>query len=247
LVYGTVLVSEKNLPIINETFISGLSDLGAAILPWDPEQDSILVSFSDPGLHFIDDHYTTLRNVVVEGQVIIESRDSMYIAASAILKNVILKSPVVYVEDGFTGTLQIFASEKIILGENVHLLYPSVLGLEEQLFPEEECAQISIASRSQVIGSVFLFSRNENFRFPVQLNISSGAAIDGFVYCKGETQLRGTVNGHLYTEKFYLETKSSGYENHLLDATIQNRLPADFVYIGLLNNDEKLSRIEWLN
>lgn len=247
MVYGTTGVSEKNLPPVDEQFISQLGKTEALIQPWDNDADSIAASFSGNALHFIDDGYTMLQNIVVNGQVMIESRDSIFVSSSAQLENVILKSPVVYFEDGFTGNAQVFATKRIVLGKNVHLLYPSVLGLIEEEFPTEENAEVVLCEQSQLIGSVFLFSREENFRLPVQLNVGLNAAIDGFAYCRGKTQLMGTVNGHLYTDKFYLETRASKYENHLLNAKLLDQLPDDFVYINLLKTESKLKRIEWLN
>lgn len=247
LFYGTNLPSERNLPPINEKFIEQLNQVSGELLPWDKEADSIHVSFAEAAQHFISDDIISLQNMMITGQIMIEAKDSIYVAANTNLKNIILKSKVIYIEKGFSGTLQIFASEKIILEEEVVLLYPSVLGLVEEEFPKEANAEITLGERSQVIGSVFLYSKDENFRLPVQLNIAKEAAIDGFVYCRGKTQHRGIVNGHLYTDKFYLKTASSTYENHLLDAQILNRLPEDFIYINLLKSTTKLSRIEWLD
>lgn len=244
--YGTQSKSERNLPPIDEQFLNQVFDVQAEILEWDKAEDSIRVSFSEIGKHFISDSYTSLVNIVVDGQVMIESKDSIFVGASAQLNHVILKSPIVYFENGFKGNAQVFASSKIVLEENVCLKYPSVLGLIEEEFPKENQAEITLHERSQVIGSVFLFSREENFRLPVQLNVATESEIDGLVYCKGKTQLLGTINGNLYTDKFYLKTKSSTYENHLLDAKILDQLPADFVYINLLKTENQLTRMEWL-
>lgn len=244
--YGTKSNSERNLPPIDELFLSQVFDVQAEILQWDQSEDSIQVSFAETGKHFISDSYTSLVNIVIDGQVMIESRDSIFVGATAELNHVILKSPIIYFENGFTGNAQVFASHKIVLGENVCLKYPSVLGLIEEEFPKETNAEITLSERSQVIGSVFLLSRNENFRLPVQLNVAAESQIDGLVYCKGKTQLCGTVNGHLYTDKFYLKTKASTYENHLLDAKVLDQLPEDFIYINLLKGENQLTRLAWL-
>jgi hypothetical protein len=245
--YGTRGLSAKNLPPLDEAYISSLAAVRSDFVGWDNSEDSIFVSFAEAPLHFVDDGTVTLANIVLEGQIMIESRDSIYVAATAQLENVILKSPVIYIQNGFSGTVQLLGSKKVVLEENVRLLYPSVIGLVEEEFPAEHSSQITIGSRSQVIGSVFLFSRDPNFRLPVQLNIAPFSAIDGFVYCNGKTQLRGTVNGHLYTDKFYLETQSSKYENHLLDAKVLDQLPEEFIYINLVKSTNPLKRIEWLD
>ena len=133
------------------------------------------------------------------------------------------------------------------LKNKVLLKYPSVLGLIETLIPNEYSAEILIGAKSQVLGSVFAISEAPNFRMPVQISIDKDAEVDGLVYCQGRTQLKGTVNGNLYTQKFYLETPSSKYENHLLDAKILNSLPSDFVSVSLFENSNTLTQITWLN
>ena len=64
--------------------------------------------------------------------------------------------------------------------------------------------------------------------------IDKGAVVSGFVYCNGETELKGTINGAIYTQSFYLKTASSAYQNHLLNAEILNQLPEEFIPIPLL-------------
>lgn len=247
LIYGSYTAADRNIPPVDEAFLAQVYDMHAAVLPWDPGRDSVTVSFYEEGVHFVSDESIDLTNQVIRGQVIIESKDSIFVSAAAQLDHVILRSPIVYFEAGFTGSVQVFSSKRITLENNIRLLYPSVLGLIEEDFPTSSNATITLGPQSQVLGSVFLLSRQENFRLPVQLTIGREAQVDGLVYCKGRTQLEGTVNGHLYTDKFYLKTKASTYENHLLDAQVLNQLPTDFVYINLLKSTNHLTRLEWLN
>lgn len=246
MIYGTEIPSSRNLPAVSEAFLNEVNSFDATVQPWDNEEDSIQVSFTENAQHFISDQSVSLENIFLDGQIIIESKDSIYVSASAQLNHVILKSPVVYFASGFVGNVQVFATERVECETGVLLKYPSVVGLVEELFPTEKSAEIKLHEKSQIIGSVFLLSKNENFRMPVQLTIGKEAAIDGFAYCQGRTQLEGTVNGHLFTGKFYLKTNSSTYENHLLDAKITNQLPDEFVYIPLLKNDQALTRLSWL-
>lgn len=246
MIYGTTGVSERSLPAVSPDFISNISASTGEIRIWENDQDSVVNSFAEEGIHFIDDNFTSLENIYLSGQIIIESKDSIYVSASAQLDHVILKSPVIYIEKGFIGTAQFLATERIVLEEEVTLLYPSVVGIIESDFSKEKNAQITIGEKSHVIGSVFALSENPNFRLPVQLSIEKEAEVDGLVYCQGRVQLKGTVKGNLFTQKFYLETAASKYENHLLDAKILNALPEDFVYISLFENANPLTQIQWL-
>lgn len=246
MIYGSISDAEKSLPKINNEFTRNLNEFDAEIVDWE-DTDSVVVSFSEIGKHFIAGSYLSLKDVFVEGQVIIEAKDSIFVSASTHLDKVILKSEVIYIESGFVGNAQFFASERIVLEDQVLLNYPSVLGLIETTIPKEQSAEILIGEKSQVLGSVFAISEAPNFRMPIQISIDRDAEVDGLVYCQGRIQLKGTVNGNLYTQKFYLETPSSKYENHLLDAKILDQLPADFVSVSLFENTNTLTQIAWLD
>ena len=246
LVYGGQHTSTNALPEIDPVILDEVTKLNGQFQKWE-QRDSIKNSFANPGLHFIDDNFLSLEDEVVEGHVILEARDSIFIGAQAELSDIIIKAPVVYIESGFEGNLQIIATEKITLENNVLLRYPSVLSLIETTFPKTQNAQISIGKQSQVLGTVLALSQVPNFRKPVQLSIAEEAEVDGLVYCKGKTELKGTINGTIYTEKFYLKTLASSYENHLLDATIKNDLPKEFVTVDLFRKSKNLTTIAWLN
>ena len=245
LIYGSKSNSGKAIPPINNGFIQEVQNINGELRKWD-NPDSVCCSFFDKPIHFISDGVISFSDNVLDGHVYIESRDSIFISSDTDLDQVIVKSRVVYVQNGFKGSLQIYATEKIVLEEGVQLLYPSVLGIIEETFPEEKNAEIIINSKSQVIGSVFAISEAPNFRKPVQITIGEDAQVNGLIYNQGRTQLKGTVNGSLYTKKFYLETPSSKYENHLLNATIKNDLPEDFVFIPIIESREPLTKILWL-
>lgn len=246
-VYGTVQESQKQLPPVNPNFTDGLNQVFTEIEFWRGDEDSIVVSFADKGKHYLNDRFIILDQCVVKGQVMLEAADSIFVSRNAVIEHAILKSKVVYVESGFSGTLQIFASQKILLGEAVQLRYPSVLGVIEEEFPTQIAAEISLGEKSQVIGAVFMTSAQPNFRLLPTLNIVAGAEVDGLVYCAGKTQLRGTIKGGLYSEKLFLRTASSAYENHLLDGQLLDQLPPNFVVPNLLNENTHLKHIAWLN
>ncbi|NOQ74879.1 MAG: hypothetical protein GQ574_22890 [Crocinitomix sp.] len=246
LVYGTVKTANKQLPSLQSNFLEELIQVNGELTEWNEDEDSIIVSFGGNAAHFLSDRYITIQNTVIKGQVIVEARDSIFVGRNAIIENAVLKSKVIYIEAGFSGTAQIFASERIIIEEDVSLKYPSVLCLIEEQFSTEKSAEIYIGEGSQVIGTVFMFSKTPNFRKPPMLTIESEGEIDGLVYCAGKTQLKGIINGSLFTEKLFLKTGSSAYENHLLNGKILDQLPKDFVTANLFETTEVLQQIAWL-
>ena len=246
MVYGLVKPANKQLPTIKTDFVENVASLTQNIILWSQDVDSINVSFLEEAQHFVSDGFMHLDEMVINGQIILEAKDSIFIGQNATINNAIIKSKIVYIETGFSGTVQIFASEKIIIEEFVQLKYPSVVGLIEEDFPVNRPAEITIAQNSQIIGTVFMLSKKPNFRMLPKLTIETNAEIDGLVYCSGRTQLKGTIKGSLFSQKLYLKTASSAYENHLLDGQILKTLPDNFMAANLLEETTLLKQIAWL-
>ena len=227
LIYGPVSTSETRLPEMNRALLDQMyTPLPMAPLPWE-QIDTITNSFEDPPLRFFSEGPISIDAGVVSGQVMIESADSIYVDGDAELEHVILKSPIVYFEEGFEGCVQVLAEHRVITEPHVKLVYPSVISVVERT-PQVSNSTIQLGEHSAVIGSVVLTSRQPDFRKEVLLDIQPGAMVAGQAFCNGKTQLKGKVNGQLFTKKFYLKTASSTYENHLLNAEIIQDLPDNF-------------------
>ncbi len=247
LLYGKKEKAEKTLPKINSEFLLNMNLVEGEKTDWNNEIEFLNCPFDSIPIHFFSENSILIENnQSFSGQIIIESTDSIVVSPFCTLKDVILKSPKIIVQSGFRGNFQCMASEKIVIEEDVILEYPSVLGLVE-IQQRDESSFIIIGENSQIIGSVFLLSEVANFRKPIQLTIEENTIVNGFVYCNGETQLKGKINGSIYTQAFFLETKASSYQNHLLDAEIKNDLPEEFIPIPLLEESNKMKIIQWLN
>ncbi len=75
-----------------------------------------------------------------------------------------------------------------------------------------------------------MVSQNSNFRKPIQLKVYPTALVSGLVYNAGESEMRGSIIGHFYTNALRLYSGGSDNSNHLLDCTISStQLPAYFM------------------
>jgi len=246
LIYGQQKTSEKQLPKINSDLILQINQSSGEQQEWNNEVLNYHVPFDSITVHFISNAPIIIQNQNLSGKIIIESTDSVIISNEAMLKDIIIKSPKIIIENGFRGNIQCLATEIIRIEENVILEYPSVLSLIE-IQQKEQKSSIQIAENTQIVGSVFLMSEVPNFRNPISLDISDQSIVNGFVYCNGQTELKGTVNGSIYTQSFYLKTASSAYQNHLLNAQILNNLPKEFIPIPLLEMSDQIKIVQWLN
>lgn len=249
---GTEKKSEKQLPSLNyyisnldfERIISEKEVVHLDVLP----QDSVF-SFQKATNLYEKSIPISIRERLM-GNLIIASKDSIIVSNSASLDNVILVAPKVRFEAGFEGSVQVFAEKGVVLEENVILNYPSSIYLkdEDSDFRRNDTVKVEIKKDAHLLGGILMTSTSPDFRNLIKLDIEDDASVVGLIYNQGETQLRGKIIGSIYTTRFYLNTKSSSYTNHLLDAEINSRkLPDYFIYPNWLEGNElKEEIIQWL-
>src|SRR5690554_427725 len=249
---GRKQIAEKRLPQLNKqitalNFETITSDKGVFYLDVLPEDSTF--SFQNETQLF-EKGFPLIIREKLSGNLIISSKDSIYVSNSAQLNNIILIAPLVRFEEGFEGTVQVFSEKQVVLEENVLLNYPSSIYLNDQNidFRRGDTAIVVFKENAHLLGGVLITSTSPDYRNPVKLDISKDASIVGLVYNQGETQLKGRIIGSLYTNSFYLNTKSSSYTNHLMDAEINGQIiPEYFVFPNWLNNNnEKEAFIRWL-
>ncbi len=231
LVYGSLKKSERYLPKLRkeyqnlryEDFVSNTHKLEKIHL------DSVY-SFDT-----ITSLYTSIEPIYIQnniqGNVIIHSFDSIVVSSKAILTNVILIAPKIRFEKNGKSSLQVIASKSIVCEEGVRLTYPSTLVLNEQQSEiDGHNHQILLYEHSQVLGGILMVSQNSNFRKPMQLKVFPTALVSGLIYNAGESEMRGSVIGHFYTNALRLYSGGSDNSNHLLDCTISStQLPTYFM------------------
>lgn len=244
LFFGSLTESETSLPIIRNEFknisLETYFSYGKN-LEWTNRDSSFLFSNKTTVI-------SQIAPIVIEnelkGNVIVHSFDSIYVRNTAKLEHIILIAPKIRFEKGFKGTLQAIAHELLVCEENVSLLYPSVLILNEQQIAQPgDVHGIFMSPDSKVLGGILMVTQKMDFRFPIKLNMNR-ALVAGFVFNQGSSQIQGKLIGSIYTSQIHLKTKTQEYKNHLLDATISSALlPKKFVYPNWLKSDEQLNPI----
>jgi hypothetical protein len=250
---GEKFTAAKKLPQLHDylkefDIDDWLNEREANLLERLPDDSSFLFS-EKTGL------YESINPIFIEeqrlyGNLIIHSYDSIYVSANSELENVILISPIVHFETGFEGSIQVFADERIILDNFVKLMYPTVLWLKDrdEAYHRTREAVVEIGEESAVAGTIVMTSKSPDFRIPEKLSMLKGSYFAGNIYNQGETELKGTILGSIYTKNFHLETKNATYTNHLVDAVIDGTaLPKYFVLPYFFESPQSNDRlIKWL-
>ena len=153
-----------------------------------------------------------------KGFVKIISSQQITVDQNSTLEDVELIAPVIKFQNGFTGKVHAVARDSIVVGEHVTLNFPSSLTITDSNF--ENYPSIVIQKNASVSGLVRQFKKvPETDSYP-QLFISKDAIFKGSIYNVGNTELRGTVEGSLYTHSFIAYVDGRIYRNYIFDGKI---------------------------
>lgn len=246
-VYGEIRRSTSSLPALDIAFKNQLNQLlnsNVGFLSDNrvhfSEHMKLANSFESPTQYIYGD-VLRLSDVDIQGNVLIKATVQIMVNAKSNLKDVVLVAPKIDIGNGFKGTLQAFASEKINVGKGAILEYPSTIVVDKGNVSNPEDGQdsnIVIEKGATIRGSVSYFENIEKKSFVPQIVISLNASVFGEVYCEKNLELKGSVVGNVITDSFIAMENGSVYQNHLFQGTINaSLLPKQ--YVGLLLNEEK--------
>lgn len=254
-VEGEIKQSEKRMPELNKNMIDynviqleGKPETQDSLIWFEAIQDKDTISndFNKRTLTVYSEQRIILENKIISGNVILKSNQGIEIGSSVKIRDAIFYAPYVSIKDDFQGSLQVFASDSIKIGENSHLLFPSVIALLNKK-ESKTSSFISIGKKTDLTGALVLYREKEQQKNSSILKIEKEAKINGQVYCNSLVDLKGCINGSLYCKRFILKTPSSVYENHLLDATVNfEGLSKFYTGVSLLESINKKEVIRWL-
>ena len=252
LVYGRINRNATELPKIHNTpAVERLlkeNPSGAEFFELDQGMNRFQ-SFTNKTLIFETNQPLFLSEIQLAGNILIRSSQKIIVEPTALLEDVILIAPEVEVKSFVQGTFQVLASENIELKENVTLSYPSSLILiseNEDISPynnpSDQKRGIQIREKANVKGSVVYISKSFKEDNKAQVFIDKDALIKGEVYCNKNLELRGLVQGSVYTKNFVTREYGGIYINHLFNGSIDSTvLPDQYagVFIGSKNKVAK--------
>jgi len=234
LVFGKTSFSQSELPKLDSQWISYVKSLYSNALMQENELNNLSLemknSFKDKAKIVYKASPISLNQGEIHGNIILKSATSITVNAGVSLIDVILIAPRIDIRSNVKGTFQAFAQKQIKVGDNCKLNFPSALVLYKKETTEEiknTESPIEIGVNSRVEGSVvFLREKNKiNKRFrrgiKTHLKIKENVFVSGEVYCQGNMELLGTINGSCYTERFVANQFSSKYINHIYNGEIK--------------------------
>ncbi len=210
-------------------------------------------SFLKPTIKIHSSNEILLENLVLIGNICIQSDERIKLSSSSIIKDIILIAPIIEIEDNVTGNFQAISEKEILIGKNCKLNYPSSLVL---LPPKStttnnivENQSIFIDTNTEIRGSILCFKPNlesyENNNFKTDVFLNNSTKIIGEIYCEGNLELKGKVIGSVYTNQFITNAFGTIYINHIFGGEITNEnFPESFC--GIIFERKTKNIAKWL-
>ncbi|WP_306013954.1 MULTISPECIES: hypothetical protein [unclassified Allomuricauda] len=256
LVYGNSYRSQGQLPSIHQEAKQQLQQFTSTYQNFKGNRTNLRAdtdvknSFTNETL-LIEDNLVELGNVSLSGNIVIRATNEIRINSTARLRDVVLIAPRIAIGDGVKGSFQAISSERIMVGNNCQLEYPTVLAVNSN--PSKTTTinrtrepAISIGRRSIVAGSVVYLDKKEQGGLPLFMTIDEGAKVAGEIYCEQSLELKGSVYGSVITDSFVAFENGNTYLNHLFNGEINaSLLPKEFS--GLVYGDKQInSVVKWM-
>lgn len=252
LVFGKTSDSKSQLPIIeNKPEEYWLRYFDKNVGPQDSLVDlskapqRLQHSFSKKTVIYYSVERVNINSYNLSGNMMLISSENITVSSSARLEQVILVAPTITIQKGFKGSLHAIASDTLII-EGGQFSYPSSCLM---IAKSKDIPYLKVSKGTDFRGCLASFEQRKTRRNNnVAVEIEEGAEINGAVYCQGNFELMGKVNGNVFTNNFLLTTPSGIYENHLLNGQIdRSKLDENFATFPLEGFANKSEPIVWLN
>lgn len=171
----------------------------------------------------------TLRDSLA-GNIVICSGTAVTILEAGHLEGAIIIAPTITVEEGFTGSVQLFSTHSILIGQNVNLTYPSSLVLMGQASD----SIIHLRRGTRVEGLTVIQGYSQQQESAGIFRLDAGALFHGAAYINGSSDIQGEVRGHLTTKRVHASVDGQFYGNHILDGKLNFDLKSPYMPASLL-------------
>ncbi len=222
-----------------------LDDSGIEIINYDEiENDGLTNSFYSPTIIVFEPENITL-NSIISGNIVIVSESDIFIERGSKLEDVLIYAKNIFIESGFTGSLQCFAEDTLIVSQNCNLTYPSTIATIH-LDEKENKSHLKLESGIQFSGTILQYGKKSKKYSKPEIIILKDALITGQIYATGSLELLSDVNGSVYTNSLVLSKPSARYINHISDIKINlTKLPMGFVGSSLFTESHPAKIIKW--
>lgn len=232
--------SNKDLPSVDSTYLQLMRDL---------RNPSVSVSQIPLEYHsFSNDviyaSVTDNEDIYAKGRIILYG-DKIHISSSCKISDIILIARYVTIESGFSGALQIMASDTVEIEKNVYLHYPSGV----YIHGNRDKAFLHIGSDSNIEGYAIIEGNAEGgngFVADIHYRQEHGSQLTGLLFVDGIAHLEGSVVGAAYLKECYYLSGEKMYSGLIYNAKItrSENIAFPFLFKESKFNRKSIKKIE---
>ena len=144
-------------------------------------------------------------------------RNDGFVELVAPVRDTVISARAVRVRSGFKGSVQIFASDSVLIEHDAVMEYPSGVYVDSG----EKRPYVCLERGAEVNGYVIVVSKesDSNLRYPSYIH-RKGARLTGLLYVDGTCNIEGKIKGAAYIKDCYSYIKGKIYACTMYDSEI---------------------------
>lgn len=144
-------------------------------------------------------------------------RNGETVTLESMVRDTVVCGKTVRIVSGFSGSLQVFASDSVIVEAGAVLEYPSGIYVDSG----DKRPYVVLKEDAEVNGYVIVTSRNSDsqLRYPSYVQ-KKGARLNGLLYVDGSCNIEGNIRGAAYVKDCYYRSNGNVYAGTLYDAVV---------------------------
>ena len=173
----------------------------------------LLIRFNKKTLFISSEGDITLNYKYILGKIIIASDRSVTIRPSSYIEDAIVIAPYIRVCSGFTGAVQCFASDSILIEKDCRIKYPSALILNNTTDTIRH--KIEIEEHCTIHSDIVSYGQNS------KIIIRKDSDLTGRLYSPGQVELESQLTGSCFCGELYRKVDGMVYTNTIYNNEIR--------------------------
>lgn len=210
-------------------------------------EKDLKVSFLDSTQKFKLPKIAVLENIKLNGNIILYSDSAVTVGSNAQLNGIQLYAKSIKIENGFTGNAQFFATDSIIVADDITFGFPSVLGVVKGAKSDGQ-PHITLGKNVQFNGVLFTYEEQRS-ALQTLVGLGKGTKVRGEIYSglvKMEKEI--AIEGKVSCNRFIMQSPTTLYENFLIDVVFNRRMRSQYYLSSrLFENKNENGVLTWLN
>lgn len=236
----------NDLITTNTQYLGGESLASDSIITMKAVPDMFSQSFDRPTalLRFPGD--LELTHSTIKGNVIISVNGSCFIGKNTHLEDILIYARNIYIENGFSGSIHLVASDTLRTGENVSLSFPSsAVVVRTESSPEK--ILFHLGKNSTIEGFAGGWQKSNSRKDILLVTTGKGSKVEGTLYSSGGVNLHGNITGTMIGQKLVHISSSYSLDHHLINTSIEKEQDSLLSRMSFLPGElSKKEIIKWL-